>query len=225
MFCRFLFLLTLLIAAAPAAWSFVVIPTARSATAASFLAAAVQEEEQEQQQQDDTSVYKLSLQKPLGIILEENDNGQGVYVKELAETGSALPYAEQLTGAVVAAVMGDTSVQTLPFEAVMEKIIEAPETVDLEFRNVVVNSSVSTKTAAIEEDAYPLGTPVQITMHQYDGEDLWMYPAKVGDNLRTVLQQNGFEVYQGMREKLGNCGGAGQCTFLFVSLLVAVNNN
>jgi ferredoxin len=37
--------------------------------------------------------------------------------------------------------------------------------------------------------------------------------AKVGDNLRKVLLENNIEVYKGLKKKLGNCGGGGQCTF------------
>ena len=136
-----------------------------------------------------------SLTKPLGLILEEVEEGQakGVFVKDFGEEGSALTYASELKGKRIATVMGE-DVTGLTFDQVMDKIIGAPETVELEI---------------IKE--YAEGTPVKI-LYQQDGQDTSI-DAKVGDNLRQVLLDSGIEVYQGLKQKLGNCGGGGQCTF------------
>jgi ferredoxin len=91
----------------------------------------------------------------------------------------------------------------------MERITEAPEdAVDLQF--------LPSPTQA--EQTYDVGTTVTIHVLQKHKPDIFI-EAKVGDNLRQVLIDNDFEVYQGMKQKLGNCGGAGQCTFCAMDFL------
>jgi ferredoxin len=68
------------------------------------------------------------------------------------------------------------------------------------------------------ETEFELGTPVSIRVIQKNGSEM-VLNAKVGDNLRQTLIDNGFEVYQGLKQKLGNCGGAGQCTFCAVDFV------
>jgi ferredoxin len=42
----------------------------------------------------------------------------------------------------------------------------------------------------------------------------------VGDNLRkTLLSDGNIELYRGLKKKLGNCGGGGQCGFCAVELI------
>ena len=41
----------------------------------------------------------------------------------------------------------------------------------------------------------------------------------MGDNLRQTLLDNNVEVYRGLKKKLGNCGGGGQCTFCAVDFV------
>merc|ERR1712071_388261 len=44
--------------------------------------------------------------------------------------------------------------------------------------------------------------------------------ARVGDNLRkTLLSNSDTELYRGLKKKLGNCGGGGQCGFCAVELV------
>jgi len=159
-----------------------------------------------------SSVFSVSLEKPLGLILEEVQEGQacGVYVKELAEAGSALAYPgpEQIVGATLSKV-GGTDVTASDFDAVMGLLQASAATVELEFIEPVPEPPV------VE---YDVGTQVTLTVQQKDGEDLTIQ-AKVGDNLRQILLDNGFEVYQGLKQKLGNCGGAGQCTFCAVDFV------
>ena len=156
-----------------------------------------------------TDTLALSLPKPLGLILEENEEGksEGVYVSDFGESGSALEYAEQLKGASLTTVQGN-DVRRLDFDTVMDTIINSPETVDLEF-------TVSLKDPI---EAYAVGTAVTIKVLQDDKEDLSI-EAKVGDNLRQVMIDAGVEVYQGMKQKLGNCGGGGSCTFCAVDFI------
>jgi ferredoxin len=156
---------------------------------------------------DMTKTVVLSLEKHMGLILEESDaeSGGGVYVKEFGETGSALPFADQIRGAQVLAV-GPINVASASFETVMDLIVqdESP-TIAMEFQ------------LPPPPPAFPVGTPVTITV-QRPNDSLTLHAA-VGDNLRKVLLDNGVEVYQGLQETLGNCGGAGQCTFCAVDLI------
>ena len=161
-----------------------------------------------------TGILSVSLEKPLGIILEEVKEGaaNGVFVKELSETGSAYAsqYKDRLVGMKLARVMQD-DVTSLTFDDVMEKIIGAPSplTIDFEFEEA---------TAPISEPQYEVGTTVTINVIQ-EGEPKKPIEAKVGDNLRQTLLDNNVEVYRGLKKKLGNCGGAGQCTFCAVDFV------
>ena len=74
--------------------------------------------------------YQIKLPKPLGMLLEERDQG-GVSVEELVEGGSAFESAI-MPGDVLIAV-GVDDVSSLPFEAVMGAIGEAPAELVLTF--------------------------------------------------------------------------------------------
>ena len=170
----------------------------------------------------DQSLLSVELEKPLGVVLEEVQEGQakGVYVLELAEDGSAAAseWSNQLVGLPLAKVMG-TDVTNLDFDAVMDQLIAAPSPLSLEF---IVESAASTTTtqdetssppAAAEVDEFPVGTTVAIKVLDNKGNPETVIEGKVGDNLRATLLENDIEVYKGMKQKLGNCGGGGQCTF------------
>jgi ferredoxin len=112
-------------------------------------------------------------------------------------------------------------VTCLDFDAVMEKIIEAPSPVSIDFEIQNVPSSVSEETEEVSTDSEPqfdLGTVVTINVIQEGKPDLAI-EAKVGDNLRRILLDNDVEVYRGLKKKLGNCGGNGQCTFCAVDFV------
>ena len=65
--------------------------------------------------------FTISLEKPLGIVLEERDIGSGgVQVKELVEGGAAAA-ADIVRGDVLLAV-GDVDTSSLDFDTVMETI-------------------------------------------------------------------------------------------------------
>lgn len=141
---------------------------------------------------DETTV---TLTKPLGLVLEEVEEGAaaGVFVKEISESGSAYAMADTLQGKTLAKVMG-VDCSALDFESVMELIVNSES-------DEVTLSFADTET----DDAYPEGSTVTMRVQQPGKEDL-VFDAKVGDNLRQALIDNGFEVYQGMKQKLGNCG-------------------
>jgi ferredoxin len=150
-----------------------------------------------------THDIRLSLHF-LFLLYSEVEEGQanGVFVKDIAEGGSAAQYQDKIIGAKLSTVQGK-DVTSLTFDSVMELMVDAPETVELQL------FLVKEKEAPM---VFKEGTTVTINVLQ-DGKPDLVMNAKVGDNLRQTLLDNGFEVYQGMKQKLGNCGGAGQCTF------------
>lgn len=130
--------------------------------------------------------FSLSLSKPLGLILEEDEDA-GVIVKEVSEEGSAAGHAKEVLNCKLGKVQ-ETDVSEMDFDSVMDCIVGSSDPVAIEF---------------IKELA--IGTPAILSV---DGKEI---EAKVGDNLRKTLLDAGVEVYTGM-QKLSNCGGAGQCT-------------
>jgi len=168
-----------------------------------------------------TTSITVSLNKPLGLILEEVEEGAaaGVFVLEVGEAGSAAKseFADQFVGAKLSTVQGE-DVKTLVFDEVMDKLINAPDTVDLE----LLLKGETTTTAAPDEAeppaSFPEGTKVTIKVLQENNVELPI-EAKVGDNLRSVLLENNVELYQGIKQKLGNCGGGGQCAFCAVDVV------
>jgi hypothetical protein len=158
-----------------------------------------------------TSMSTVTLTKPLGLILEEVQEGlpMGVFVKEVAETGSAYVMADALQGRTITSVMG-TDCSSLDFDAVMELIRNTSgDAVTLTFAPLTAAGPAAAVTTLPPPQLkeYAVGTVVTIrVVQQQQGKDDLVFDAKVGDNLRQALLTNGFEVYQGMRQKLGNCG-------------------
>jgi ferredoxin len=153
------------------------------------------------------------LEKPLGIVLEEVEEGgaKGVFVLELAEGGSAAASAfkDQLQGLKLATVLGE-DVTTLTFDDVMDKLINAPSPVALEF--------LLQQGQAPTIPQFDVGTTATIKVLE-EGKPETIIEAKVGDNLRKTLLEKNIEVYKGLKKKLGNCGGSGQCTFCSVDFV------
>ena len=165
------------------------------------------------------SLLSLELEKPLGILLEEVEEGHpmGVKVEELSDAGSAAAseYADQLVGLKVASVCGE-DVTAISFDDVMDKIIDAPSPVQIAFEvedgaDAGGEADEAAEAAAPAEPQFTVGETVTITVIQ-DGAETEIQ-GRVGDNLRKTLLDNNIEVYRGLKQKLGNCGGAGQCTF------------
>lgn len=168
------------------------------------------------------NTISVSLEKPLGMILEEveTDAPMGVKVEELADSGSAFTceYKDQLVGMKVVEVMGEDC-RTISFDDVMDKIINAPSPVTISFESL----DGATEVAAEEKEPvteYEIGTEVTLKVIQEGKETLYIENAKVGDNLRKTLLANNVELYRGMKKKLGNCGGGGQCTYCAVDFVV-----
>eukprot|EP00574_Skeletonema_japonicum_P013299 CAMPEP_0201726202 /NCGR_PEP_ID=MMETSP0593-20130828/9320_1 /ASSEMBLY_ACC=CAM_ASM_000672 /TAXON_ID=267983 /ORGANISM="Skeletonema japonicum, Strain CCMP2506" /LENGTH=299 /DNA_ID=CAMNT_0048217671 /DNA_START=85 /DNA_END=984 /DNA_ORIENTATION=+ len=177
-----------------------------------------------------SNTLSLQLQKPLGLILEESDSTNptncGVIVTQVNEGGSAYASssADKLTNAKITKVM-ETDVSSMSFDDVMDVIIGAPESLVVEFALAegvtVEDSTAETEEATPTVEEYEIGTTVTITVEQPNNPNkpTIKLQAKVGDNLRkTLLANNDIELYRGLKKKLGNCGGGGQCGFCAVEL-------
>lgn len=156
------------------------------------------------------------LEKPLGLILSEVEENKacGVYVEDFGEAGSAtlLENKDKLIGLKIVSVNAK-NVENETFEAVMDCIIEAESPVTLDFADLSSDDVVDEQI----DDGYEIGTPVIIKILDNNTEK--EVNAKVGDNLRKVLLDNKIELYKGLKKKLGNCGGGGQCTFCAVDFV------
>jgi len=155
--------------------------------------------------EETSSSITLELEKPLGIVLEEvtENEANGVYVQSVSEGGSAYAHATKLQGLKLKSVMND-DVSRITFDQVMDKIINAPSVVSIDF--VVINGADD---EAMDDDNvgvindYEIGTDVVIKVIQ-DGKPESIIEAKVGDNLRKTLLENNVELYRGLKKKLGN---------------------
>lgn len=158
-----------------------------------------------------TELLSVSLEKPLGMILEEVEEGAplGVKVEELADSGSAYAseYRDQLVGLKLSTVMGE-DVTAIGFDDIMDKIIGAPSPISIDFE-VEVSVEQAGGGEQSSEPSFDVGTSVIINVIQ-EGKPDQAIEAKVGDNLRTTLLENNVELYRGLKKKLGNCGGGGQ---------------
>lgn len=171
-----------------------------------------------------SETLSLQLEKPLGLILEEDDqSGSGVIVTQVNEGGSAYssPDASKLIGSKIQSVTGQ-DVSSLSFDDVMDVIVGADSPLDVVFALKSTETGTETAAAPVEEEepAYAIGTDVLITVQQPEANkpDI-VVNAKVGDNLRkTLLSNKDIELYRGIKKKLGNCGGGGQCGFCAVEL-------
>jgi ferredoxin len=185
--------------------------------------------------QSTTNTLSLTLEKPLGLLLEEIDEsgvaGGGVIVTQVNENGSAYTssYRDALPQMKIKSVMGK-DVSTFTLEDVMDVIIDAPSPVSIEFVSSSFEESTATATASSSAEMnettpkYEVGTSVTITVQQPSEtrkSDITI-EAKVGDNLRkTLLSNPDIELYRGLKKKLGNCGGGGQCGFCAVEVIDA----
>ena len=184
--------------------------------------------------QSTTNTLSLTLEKPLGLLLEEIDESGvagGVIVTQVNENGSAYSssYRDALPQMKVKSVMGK-DVSSFTLEDVMDVIIYAPSPVNIEFVSSSLEESTVTATASSSAAAdvitpkYEVGTSVTITVQQPSEtrkSDITI-EAEVGDNLRkTLLSNPDIELYRGLKKKLGNCGGGGQCGFCAVEVIDA----
>ena len=152
---------------------------------------------------------RLSLAKPLGLILEERPGGAGgVYVESLVDGGSALASGAVQPGDVVVSVAG-TVVASLDFDSVMEAIGAAPDEVALTLARLPAAGAP----AAPAAPAPAAAEWAKVTVPGVGASDV-----RTGTILRTALLENKVEVYT-FKGKMMNCGGVGQCNFCTVRVV------
>lgn len=81
---------------------------------------------------DDGYQILVSAQKPLGMVLEESENGVGCVVAEIDVTGSAYQGGVRVGDWLVAVQNADVSLYSI--EQVLDRIIKAPRVVNLRFQ-------------------------------------------------------------------------------------------
>ena len=150
------------------------------ASAAAFIA-------QQQRPRTTLRAVDVSLEKPLGLVLEENvrDAPEGLYVAEIGADGSASGCADIKVEDRLDAVNGvDTT--SMGFDDVMDLIVDAPSPVRLQFS----------------------GPTCKLTVAGPKGETT--FEVKKGSNLRKELLARKQDVYD-FKGKMMNCNGGGQC--------------
>uniref|UniRef100_A0A7S2E271 PDZ domain-containing protein n=1 Tax=Haptolina brevifila TaxID=156173 RepID=A0A7S2E271_9EUKA len=145
----------------------------------------------------------VTLAKPLGAKLEECSPG-GVRVEDMVEGGSAIASGLLKKGDRLTAVQG-TDVSTASFDTVMEMLVAAPDEVDLDVVRTVV----------VRRKKAPAPT---LTVDGAASE------AASGTILRTAVIATGAELYRGLKAKMSNCGGAGQCATCWVNVVDGMEN-
>ena len=103
----------------------------------------------------------------------------------------------------------------MTFDDVMDCIINAPSPVNIAFE---VEGEEEEAAEVKEIKSFAVGTTVAIKVIQEGNPDK-IIEGKVGNNLRKTLLDNKVELYRGLKKKLGNCGGGGQCTFCAVDFV------
>ena len=151
---------------------------------------------------------RLSLSKPLGLVLEERPGGAGgVYVESLVDGGSALASGAVQPGDVVVSVAG-TVVASLDFDSVMDAIGAAPDEVALTLARLPAAGAP----AAPAAPAPAAAEWAKVTVPGVGASDV-----RTGTILRTALLENKVEVYT-FKGKMMNCGGVGQCNYCTVRI-------
>jgi ferredoxin len=139
----------------------------------------------------------VTLTKPLGAVLEEC-KPSGVRVEELQEGGSAAETGLLRKGDRLLSVQS-TDVREASFDQVMGLLVEAAEDVELK----VVRTNIVRKPRVVPKLAV-------------DGAD--MGAVVKGTILRTAIIDAGVEVHRGLKAKMSQCGGNGQCSTCWVKI-------
>ena len=167
-----------------------------------------------------SATQTFTLDKPLGLILEEITPTKGAFVASVNAEGSAYNNVDPDS---ILKDINDIDVRETSFDDIMTMLINSPSPVKVTFMSSkdVANDNSNSNSNSNNNDfvyKYEVGELVDISVQGPDASKIKVFEAKVGDKLRDVLLLNKVEVYRGMKQKLGNCGGNGQCTFCRVKL-------
>lgn len=133
--------------------------------------------------------YEISLSKPLGIILEESEAGQGgVQVESLAEGGAADISGSIVRGDVLK-MIGEVDVSSSDFDSVMELLISAPsdKPIDLTFGDGLGTMDIAPNLAKNTDpnDLFLVDEVVRKAVREVRKDDT--SKAKLGDLLRVEI--------------------------------------
>lgn len=144
---------------------------------------------------DPDSIVTVRAKKPLGATLVENEEGGklGVCIDEINE--GSLKESGVVRKGLYLLTINEKDVRYEDFDTIIDTIVDAPEDQPL-------------KLEFIDPRTVQRG-PAILTVDTPDGLQREIAALK-GQMLRTVLQENGVEVYAG-KAKWTNCGGAGNC--------------
>ena len=131
--------------------------------------------------------YEISLSKPLGIILEESEAGQGgVQVESLAEGGAADISGSIVRGDVLKKI-GEVDVSSSDFDSIMELLVSAPSDLDLTFGDGLGTMDIAPNLAKNTDtnDLFLVDEVVRKAVREVRKDDT--SKAKLGDLLRVEI--------------------------------------
>lgn len=131
--------------------------------------------------------YEISLSKPLGIILEESEAGQGgVQVESLAEGGAADVSGSIVRGDVLKKI-GEVDVSSSDFDSIMELLVSAPSDLDLTFGDGLGTMDIAPNLAKNTDtnDLFLVDEVVRKAVREVRKDDT--SKAKLGDLLRVEI--------------------------------------
>eukprot|EP00638_Chattonella_subsalsa_P005877 CAMPEP_0117758662 /NCGR_PEP_ID=MMETSP0947-20121206/15528_1 /TAXON_ID=44440 /ORGANISM="Chattonella subsalsa, Strain CCMP2191" /LENGTH=222 /DNA_ID=CAMNT_0005578925 /DNA_START=210 /DNA_END=878 /DNA_ORIENTATION=- len=164
----------------------------------------------------------ISLSKPMGLVLEEIEEGKscGVKIKEIAEGGSAALNSDIKVGMKLKKIES-LDCTTFNFDDIMDQLIAAESPVnlilELESTSSKEKSLPLTESLPIAEAADENPGPFELSVIGPKGQKNVLV-VKKGSNLRKELQNNKIDVYE-MMAKMTNCNGGGQCGTCMVDVL------
>lgn len=145
------------------------------------------------------SVIAVDVDKPMGIVFEENPGQGGLYVFDVSPD-SAASNVGVLPGDQLLKCDGK-DVSTFDFDTAMEELQAAPSPAKLEFAR-----SGTTE----EQAAPPKKTSTGLTTVTVKAEETKTVNVSGEKILRTALQEAKVDIYT-FSGKLTNCNGGGQC--------------
>lgn len=168
---------------------------------------------------DKKDFVSISINKPLGLDLEEAEDGKecGVLIAELTEGGNAAK-TKKLSSGMFLKYADNVDVGSMGFDEIIGIIKAVPEgkAVDLVF---IYPGDVFNGPAVLD-------VTMPITYDAQTGEAIRkvkQITCKKGQKLRDVLLENRVDLYD-IRGKATNCGGAGQCGTCIVKVNVAADD-
>jgi len=152
---------------------------------------------------DPETLVKISVKKPLGLVLEEIVPGKpkGVYVAECGD-GSAKATGKVYAGLCLIKASG-IDMRNLDFDNALDVLISLPANDPIEL--VFADPRLVAKGPAILNVTTITGQKVVIKCLK-------------GQVMRDVLMNTGIEIYD-MKGKLTNCGGGGSCGTCVVDVI------